>query len=147
MGVRADYCTPAYPSKTAPGHTAMMTGAYGDVNGITANAVPLLPRSEHTLLESQSGFDFPALRAESLWLPAAKAGKRVASLSFPHAGPPDQRRSESEGAGIPPDRFVSAGSFGDLIEPDRIWDGADLWPADGWDSLPKHTGAAREFSL
>src|SRR5437870_3531990 len=41
MGVRAEYCTPAYPSKTFPGHAALWTGAYGDVNGITNNDTPL----------------------------------------------------------------------------------------------------------
>ena len=86
-GVRADYVTPAFPSVTAPGHAAIWTGAYSDVNGVSGNNVPLLPRSEHTLLEQQDGFSFAALKAEPLWLTALLAGKRVVSLSATHAAP------------------------------------------------------------
>ena len=32
-GVHAESVTPAFPSKTAPGHAAIWTGAYSDVNG------------------------------------------------------------------------------------------------------------------
>src|ERR1700757_398028 len=56
-GVRAEYVTPAFPSKTAPGHAAIWTGVYSDVNGVSGNTVPLSPRAAHTLLEQQDGFD------------------------------------------------------------------------------------------
>src|SRR5438128_7751203 len=80
MGVRVDCMTPAYPSKTFPGHAALWTGAYGDVNGITDNSTPLLPRAEHTLLEGQFAGE---LQAEPLWLSAARAGKKIGTLSMP----------------------------------------------------------------
>lgn len=69
---------PAFPSVTAPGHAALWTGAYGNVNGIAANAQPVLPRGEHTLLSSVSGYFVDGLRAEPLWITAARAGLRVA---------------------------------------------------------------------
>jgi predicted AlkP superfamily pyrophosphatase or phosphodiesterase len=51
-GVHADQVSPANPSKTAPGHAALWTGTFSDMNGVSGNAVPLLPRSEHTILET-----------------------------------------------------------------------------------------------
>ncbi|MES2459149.1 MAG: alkaline phosphatase family protein, partial [Armatimonadota bacterium] len=71
QGVQAAYSTPAFPSKTACGHAALWTGAYGDVNGITGNSVPVLPRGEHTLLESRSAFLSSSLLAEPLYVTAA----------------------------------------------------------------------------
>ncbi len=141
MGVRMDYSTPAYPSKTFPGHAALWTGANGDVNGISDNDSPLFPRAEHTLREAQFA---GKLQAEALWLTAARAGKKVATLSMPFAGPPDQRLTPLQGAGIPADRFVSAGSFGTAIAPDMIHDGKDLLPATGWTGLPPHRGPLKE---
>ncbi len=69
---------PAFPSVTAPGHAALWTGAYGNVNGISANAQPQLPRSEHSLMSRVSGYFVDALRAEPIWITAARDGRRVA---------------------------------------------------------------------
>ncbi len=69
---------PAFPSVTAPGHAALWTGAYGNVSGVSANAQPRLPRSEHALSSYVSGYSAEALRAEPIWITAARAGKRVA---------------------------------------------------------------------
>ncbi len=38
-----------WPSLTAAGHAAVFTGAYGNVNGITGNGVPLAPFDEHAI--------------------------------------------------------------------------------------------------
>jgi predicted AlkP superfamily phosphohydrolase/phosphomutase len=142
MGVRAEYCTPAFPSKTAPGHAALWTGAYGDVNGISNNTVPLLPRSEHTLLESRSGFDAEALRAEPIYLTAARAGKRVVVLSATHSLPINPAL-----ASAPRERYRAFAGFGNTIAPDRILDGRQLRHASGWTELPPHSGTPREFSI
>ncbi len=69
---------PAFPSVTAPGHAALWTGAYGNVNGISANSQPQLPRSENSLTSRVSGYFVDALRAEPIWITAARAGRRVA---------------------------------------------------------------------
>jgi len=145
-GARADYCVPAFPSKTACGHAALWTGAYADVNGITGNAVPLFPRGEHTLLEQRSGFDSASLRAEPLFLTAAKAGKKVVILSATQAFPPDRWVAELRVRGVPEDRFLSFSGFESSIAGDAIHDGKSLRPAEGWTPLPPHNGSPREFS-
>lgn len=76
-GACAASARPAFPSVTAPGHASLWTGAYGDVNGISANAEPQLPREAHTLLDLGSGFSARALRAEPIWITAGAAGLRV----------------------------------------------------------------------
>lgn len=68
----------AFPTVTAPGHAALWTGAYGNVNGISANSQPQLPRSENSLTSRVSGYFVDALRAEPIWITAARAGRRVA---------------------------------------------------------------------
>jgi predicted AlkP superfamily pyrophosphatase or phosphodiesterase len=146
-GVRADHCMPAFPSKTACGHAALWTGAYGDVNGISGNSVPLLPRAEHTLLEQRSGFDAASLTAEPLWIPAAKAGKKVVILSATQSYPPDRWIAELQQSRVPEQRFLTFSGFESSIEPVKIWDGSDLKPAQGWSPLPAHRGTPREFSF
>lgn len=68
---------PAFPSVTAPGHAALWTGAYGDVNGIAANEQPRLPRADHALTDLTSGYSNAPLRAEPLWIAAARQGRTV----------------------------------------------------------------------
>ena len=88
-GACADWAVAAFPSVTAAGHAAIWTGAYGDVTGITANNVPRLPRDRHTLLEDVSGFSADALRAEPIWITAARAGMPVVAHHATQApGPP-----------------------------------------------------------
>lgn len=73
-GACAASARPAFPSVTAAGHASLWTGAYGDVNGITANSVPQLPRDAHTLLALSSGFHPGQLRAEPIWVTTALSG-------------------------------------------------------------------------
>src|SRR5688500_16421766 len=81
QGARAEYMVPGNPSKTAVGHAAIWTGNWGDINGVTGNSVPILPKSAHTFMETQSGFGSKALLVEPIYLTAAKQGKKVAVLS------------------------------------------------------------------
>jgi predicted AlkP superfamily phosphohydrolase/phosphomutase len=67
----------AFPSTTANSHAALWTGAWGDVNGITFNSHPVGPRSEHTFLARGNGFRAEGLRAEPLWVTAARQGVRA----------------------------------------------------------------------
>lgn len=73
-GACADGARPAFPSVTSPGHASLWTGAYGNINGVAANSQPVLPQTEHTLLESISGYSAAALRAEPIWITAAASG-------------------------------------------------------------------------
>ena len=76
-GACAAHAVTAFPSVTAPSHAVLWTGAYGDVTGVTANRQPRLPRDRHTLADGISGFSAEVLRAEPLWITAARAGRTV----------------------------------------------------------------------
>lgn len=77
QGACADYARPAWPSKTAPSHASLWTGAYGDVNGVAANWQPPLPRDRHRITELVSGYSAATLSAEPIWATAAIGGLRV----------------------------------------------------------------------
>ncbi len=91
--------TAAFPTLTAPGHAALWTGAYGDVTGIAGNWQPRLPRDRHTLLEGVSGYFADGLRAEPIWVTAARAGLAVGAhhvTQAPHAPHFPEIRSGAE---------------------------------------------------
>lgn len=77
-----------WPSVTAAGHAAVFTGAYGNVNGVTGNGVPLAPFDEHAIGEdTASGFSADNLLAEPVWVAAARQGREVAALSVTQTSP------------------------------------------------------------
>lgn len=78
-GACTDYAITAFPSLTAPSHSSIWTGAYGDVTGISGNSQHRLPRDEHTITDSWSGFHYDPLSAESIWISAGRSGMRVAA--------------------------------------------------------------------
>ncbi|HYZ85037.1 MAG TPA: alkaline phosphatase family protein [Bryobacteraceae bacterium] len=86
-GVQADGLTPAFPSTTANSHAAIFTGAWGNINGITSNYVPLAPKSEHTAFERVIGYRSDQLRAEPLWVAAARQGIRTVAVQVTQAYP------------------------------------------------------------
>ncbi len=77
QGVVADGMVQAFPSVTPAGHAAVWTGAWGDVSGIVTALNPVLPRSEHTFVERNSGFFATNSRAEPIWVSAARQGVRT----------------------------------------------------------------------
>lgn len=74
-GATFDGVQPHFPSTTANSHAAIWTGAYGDVNGITFNSHPLLPRNAHAFTDREVGFRSTQLQAEPVWVTAARQGK------------------------------------------------------------------------
>lgn len=76
-----------FPSKTAAGHAALWTGAYGDVNGVTSNKMLRLPAAHHPITEVEEGFDARALVAEPIWTTAARQGKQAVVLYGTHLTP------------------------------------------------------------
>ncbi len=128
MGVHAEYVNPALPSKTAPAHAAIWTGAYADVNGISGNTVPVLPRAEHTLLESFDGFDSRVLRAEPIWMAALRAGKKVVGLSVTHQTPANIYTDVMRQEGIPAGRYASFDGFRTQIDDARVLSADQLSP-------------------
>jgi predicted AlkP superfamily phosphohydrolase/phosphomutase len=119
-GVRADYCTPTFPSKTAAGHFAIFSGTTPAKSGVTNNSVPLLPRNEHTILESTTGFGGSVHQTEPLWVTAAKAGKKVLVLSAAGSYPPEADQARLATAKVAKDRFVEFSGFESSIENDKV---------------------------
>lgn len=58
----------AFPSLTAPAHASIFTGVYGNVNGITANTIPI------SFTEHANGFRAEQLHSEMFWVKAGRAG-------------------------------------------------------------------------
>ena len=88
----ADGARPMWPSVTAASHAALWTGVYGNVNGVVANAQVPLPWSEFSLTELRSGFEPRELRAEPIWITAARAGRSVVGHHVTQAGEPGRWR-------------------------------------------------------
>ena len=82
-GAVADAVVPVFPSKTAPGFAALITGAPPRITGISGNRVPRAPRDQFTILESWVGFGEAPLRAETIWAAAARAGKKAVVSHIP----------------------------------------------------------------
>lgn len=77
-GVQAEYSVSNFPDPSTPcGHATLWTGAPSSVHGITGFFMPALPPEEHTILDKQSGFNSYLLKAEPMWIPFLRAGKRV----------------------------------------------------------------------
>ncbi|HEY6547226.1 MAG TPA: alkaline phosphatase family protein, partial [Vicinamibacteria bacterium] len=76
-GATATGSVTSWPAKTASGHATLYTGAWPEVHGVTGNEV-VLP--EASILEPISGFRSEALRAEPLWVAAARQGLQATLL-------------------------------------------------------------------
>lgn len=87
----ADGARPMFPSLTAASHAALWTGAYGNVNGISANTISPLPWGEFTITETQSGFLSRQLTAEPIWITAARAGVPTVAYHTTQASEPAGR--------------------------------------------------------
>lgn len=78
-GSCAESVRPAFPSVTPTGHASIWTGAYANVNGVSASSNGALPLPSTTILDWVDGFSARALRAEPVWITAARQGKSVYS--------------------------------------------------------------------
>ncbi len=152
QGACAEHAVPSFPSLTAPAHSALWTGVYGDVSGVMGNNQPRLPRDRHTLLELVSGYSAEVLRAEPIWITAGRAGRTVVGhhvTQAPHspAYPPvtsereaelEARRAESRRVLDLPGVQVLNG-YNVRLSPHRVLDArsAPLRAASGWMNLER----------
>lgn len=118
---------PAYPSTTGNSHAALWTGAYGDVNGIHANSNPIAPRTGHTAFERNIGFRSDSLRAEPVWVTAARQGVPVVGHQVTQAYP---FRPINVGTGQPLAPVVVNGYQTKLVAPDRVLQRKDMTAGD-----------------
>lgn len=79
QGVCAESVRPAFPSVTPTSHASIWTGAYPNVNGVSAHSNAELPIQDYTILDWIDGYKAAALRAEPIWITAARQGKTVFS--------------------------------------------------------------------
>lgn len=144
QGGGAQYSQPSLPSKTAPAHAAIWTGAYGGINGILGNRILRLPYRENTILDSQSGFAAEALEAEPLWIAAARQGLPVVVVEATHDYPVAARWRDP----VVSRNLTIHEGYGGILEADElIRPDEPLSPARGWKSTPEHRGGAYEFSF
>ena len=78
-GICAEAVRPGFPSTTPVSHASIWTGAYPNVTGISASANGAYPHWGTTILERTDGYSSEVLRAEPIWISAARQGKRVFS--------------------------------------------------------------------
>lgn len=149
-----------WPSVTAAGHAAVFAGAYGNVNGVTGNGVPLAPFDEHAVGEgTTSGFSADNLLAEPAWIGAARQGREVAAISVTQTSPFEMFTSDDY---ISPQGASAFGDYRDrlfMVDPYGAVDaGASILRASeegiepsetdgsGWANLPGN-GPYRAFTL
>ena len=77
--VCAESVRPAFPSVTPTGHASIWTGAYSNVNGVAAQSNGMLPVTMTSILDWTDGYKATSLRAEPIWIAAARQGKTVYS--------------------------------------------------------------------
>ncbi len=146
-GAAAAHARTAFGSRTASGHAALWTGAWGNVNGVSANQVPRLPLARHTILEVANGFEADALAAEPLFVTAARSGLRVLTFNVTHTTPlaafvPGGKFGEGLG-----DRLMMLNGYLGLTGPEGTWDGSSgLNGADAWTGLPTSAAPPRELA-
>src|SRR5207245_6481510 len=135
------------PAKTAPGHAALFTGAWSDRNGIGGN---LMPAPGASVLESVSGYSSTALRAEPIWVTAARQDLDVTVVAAPQVHPFSTVFEERRFRGYLGRHLTLIDAYQNLEDADHVYRGAELaaHPAGEWlGPLPAHDGDAREVQL
>jgi len=146
-GATATSSLSTLPAKTAPGHAALFTGAWSDRNGITGNDVSVPAES---VLASDDGYTSTHLRAEPLWVTAARQGLDASVVSatqtFPFGPFLDERRfGGNYGHGL-----TLMNAYQGVQVPDHVYTAAELplREAGEWlGELPAHDGSAKEIEI
>jgi predicted AlkP superfamily phosphohydrolase/phosphomutase len=136
-----------WPPKTAVGHATLYTGAWSDTHGIVGNEVPVPGAS---VLEANTGYSSTHLKAEPIWVAAARQGLQVAVASatqvYPFAPYLDERRFGGDFGR----NLVLFDGYQSLGGSERVYRAADLAPrpVGPWlGPLPAHSGEVREVEV
>lgn len=149
-GTHAAGSIPNFPSKTAPGHASLWTGTYGYKNGVTSNSVFKLPLSEHTILETENGFDSRALQVEPIWVTAAKQNKHVLITQATHTYPATPYFSEKRFGIDCKDNLTIFDGYGDIKSKDELITEktSPLTTPQNWTvNMPQSSKAIKEISF
>jgi predicted AlkP superfamily pyrophosphatase or phosphodiesterase len=83
-GVRAQWMTPVFPSKTYPGHYTMVTGRWPEHHGLVANAMWDDDIGYRFELGNRKAVADPRWwEGEPIWVAAERQGRRVAAFFWP----------------------------------------------------------------
>jgi len=146
-GATADGSLTSIPAKTAPGHAALFTGTWADKNGIAGNRVSV-PGGPVT--EEDTGYTSTHLRAEPIWVTAAREGLRASVVSAPQIYPFAPYQRERRFGGNFDRNLTLIEGYQNYEVPDSVYTAAELGPrpATGWmHDLPAHEGEPREVEL
>ena len=134
------------PSKTAPGHAALYTGAWSDGNGITGNDVS---PPWAAITQTVSGFSSVPLQAEPLWAAAARQDLDVTVVSATQVHPFSTYLSDKRFPGYYGRHLTMFDGYQNLEARDRVYTNADLARSETqWlGPLPEHEGEARAVAI
>ena len=124
-GTMAAGLVPHMPSTTANTHAALWTGAWGDVNGITSNDMPLAFPAPPSVTRRVSGYRSEGLRAEPLWVASARQGLRTVAQQATQVFPLTPISSGSE---LPSPPLILHGYQAPIVAPARWLDASDTSP-------------------
>jgi predicted AlkP superfamily phosphohydrolase/phosphomutase len=146
-GASASGLVPAFPVKTAAGHAALWTGTWAEGNGITGNdmTAPGAPITSKT-----SGFESKWLRAEPLWVSAARQDIRTTVVVVPQTFPFTPYVEERRFGGSFGRELTLVDGYRNERAAEAVygWDDLQVRPASGWpEGHPARTGAAWEFHI
>ena len=147
QGASARGSISALPTKTAPGHAALFTGAWGDRNGIAGNEVPV---PGGTVLETQTGYSSTPLTAEPIWYAAARQDLDAVVVSGTQVFPFTTYTEDRRFRGYTGRRLTLFDGYQNLDGEDGVITEATLaWKPAGpaLAPLPAHEGEAREAVL
>lgn len=124
-GVMADGLLPHMPSTTANTHAALWTGAWGDINGITANDMAMPPPGRPDVARRVSGYQSEGLRAEPIWVTTARQGVSTVAQQATQVFP---LTPLSSGADLASPPVVLHGYQAPVIAPARWLEAYDTTP-------------------
>ncbi len=135
------------PGKTAAGHATLFTGAWPDRHGIAGNQVPLPGRPVN---ETVSGYASMPLRAEPLWVAAARQGLQVSVVSATQVYPFDPYLGEKRFGGHYGRNLTLVDGYQAFSVAGSAYSAKDLSlrASVGWNGpLPAHRGQTKDFEL
>jgi predicted AlkP superfamily phosphohydrolase/phosphomutase len=135
------------PIKTPAGHAALYTGAWSDRNGIAGIDMSVPGAS---VLTEVSGFSTEMLRAEPLWVTAARQGLHATVVSATQTWPFAPFQEEKRFGGNYGWRLTLFDGYEDRKTAPVAITGKDVKPvpAAGWlGNLPAHRGALKDFEI
>jgi len=146
-GATADGSLTSLPVKTAAGHAAVFTGTWADRSGIAGNRVSV-PGGR--VSEEDTGYTSTHLRAEPIWVTAAREGLLASVVSAPQIYPFAPYQRERRFGGNFDRNLTLIEGFQNFEVPEALYTAAELQPraASGWiHELPAHEGQALEVQL